>query len=123
MTLQMNEKVRTSSQDGAIGKHSSPPHITTSKLQLNYRTTVIRIIRNWAECKSYNYRIKEETTSCLEGGVEMQNRLVPHSDKNQDGYLRSEGSQPKIRPQPRVPLPVREVTLTSGCKNQWELRL
>ena len=30
----------TSGQEGGIGRHGSPPHTTTSKLQLKYRTTI-----------------------------------------------------------------------------------
>ena len=48
-----------------VGKQGSPPHITTSKLQLNYRTTIIQ-----------NNRIKEESTSRLVGGAETRNGLV-----------------------------------------------
>ena len=34
--------MRTSSQDGSIGKHGSSPCTTTVKLQLNYRTNIIQ---------------------------------------------------------------------------------
>ena len=94
------------SQDGDIGKHGLPPHTTTSKLQLNYRTTKIR-----AEWKSYNYRIKEGTTWRLVEGVETLSRPVPYPqvvDKNREEYLRSKGSQPHSRPLERmVPVPER----------------
>ena len=49
----------------------------------------------------HNYRIKEETTSSLVGGMEMWKGLAPHprvADKNWEGYLRSKGSQPHTRP-------------------------
>ena len=49
-------------QDGGIGKHGSPLHTSTSKLQLKYRTTSLRTIRNQAEWKSDNYGIKETTS-------------------------------------------------------------
>ena len=45
--------------------------------------------------------MKEEITSRLVGGEEMQNGLVPHPhepNKNQEGYLRSKWSQPHTRP-------------------------
>ena len=32
----------TSCQDGGIGKRGLPPHTTTAKLQLNYRTSIIQ---------------------------------------------------------------------------------
>ena len=59
----------------------------------------------------------------------MQNGLVPHPhvvDKNQNGYLRSKGNpeiSPHQDPQPKVPVPRREVPITSGCKNQQESKL
>ena len=34
------KKIKTSGQVGGLGKHFLPPHKTTSKLQLNYRTTI-----------------------------------------------------------------------------------
>ena len=46
--------------------------------------------------ESCNYGIKEETTLRMVGGAEMGNGLVPLpcvADKNQEGYLRSKGSQ------------------------------
>ena len=49
-------------QDGGIGKHGSPLHTSTSKLQLKYRTTSLRTISNWVEWKSDNYEIKETTS-------------------------------------------------------------
>ena len=44
--------------------------------------------------KTYDYRIKEEATSRLVGGAEMQNGLVPHPhvvDTIQEGYLGCRG--------------------------------
>ena len=38
----------------------------------------IQTALNIAEQKSYNWRYKEETTSRLVGGAEMQRKLVPH---------------------------------------------
>ena len=35
-----NKSLWASSQDGDIGRRGSPPHTTTSKLQLKYRTTI-----------------------------------------------------------------------------------
>ena len=52
---------RTSGQDGDIGKQGLPPHTTTSKLQLKYRTSLITV-RNQVEWKSNNYRTKETTS-------------------------------------------------------------
>ena len=89
--------------NGGISKHGLPPHTTTSKLQLNYRTTIIQLFRTTrygAEWKSYNYGIKEETTSRLVGGMETKNGLVPHSHvvgKNPEGYLGSKGTQSHTR--------------------------
>ena len=38
---QIRETVtETSGQDGGIGRYGLPPHTTTSKLQLNYKTTI-----------------------------------------------------------------------------------
>ena len=57
--------------------------------------------------KSYKYRIKEQTTSRLVKGVEMQNGQVSHqhvADKNQEGYRGSKGPHTR-QPQPRVPVP------------------
>ena len=63
----------------------------------------------------------------------MQNGLVPHSHvavNNQEGYLGSEVAPEELRlpapnwaPQPRVPVPEREITITSGCENQQGLWL
>lgn len=36
------KKIETAIQDGSIGEQGSPPHTTTSKLQLHYRTTVVQ---------------------------------------------------------------------------------
>ena len=58
--------------------------ITTSKIQLNHRTT---IIQNLVEQMFYNEGYKEEATSTLVESTEM-NRLVPHLrvlDKNSGG--------------------------------------
>lgn len=38
----MNNK-GSSSQDGKVGKHCSPHPMTITKLQLNYRKTILRI--------------------------------------------------------------------------------
>ena len=40
ITLFVLELARTSSQDGGISKHGSPPCKTASQLQLKYRTTI-----------------------------------------------------------------------------------
>ena len=61
MWILLKENWRISSQDGGVGKHSSLPLTTTSKLQVNYKTTSFRTIRNRAEWKFYNYEIKKET--------------------------------------------------------------
>ena len=52
----------TSGQDGGVGKHGSPPHTTTSKLQLNYKTAITQNHQKASWRKSNKYRIKEETT-------------------------------------------------------------
>ena len=53
----------------------------------------------------------------------MRNRLVPHpgvADKNQEGYLKNEESQPLTRASSSgFPVPGRAVAITSGCKIQW----
>lgn len=40
--LLKNQSGDMSDQDGSIGRHSSPPGTSTSKLQITYRTTVTR---------------------------------------------------------------------------------
>ena len=111
------------------------PPTTTSKLQLNYRTTIIRTTWNIAKWKSYNQAFKEETTLRLVGGVGTQNRLVSlprMADKNWKGYLscrgppppkEQEAQSPHQDPQARVAEPRREVPITSGYKNQQGLWL
>ena len=83
-----------SCQDGATGRHGSPICTTTSKLQLKYRTTTLRTIRNQVEWKSGNYGIKE-TTSIQTGrrGTDMK-QLVPHPcviGKNSGGVSQEQG--------------------------------
>ena len=58
----LNIIFETSGQDGSIGKHGSPPHTPTSKLQLNIEQPSLRTIRNGVELKCDNYRIKETTS-------------------------------------------------------------
>ena len=65
--------------------------------------------------------------------VKTLNGLVPHlcvEHKYGEGYVSYRGPPeekgfPFLHqfPQPRVPVPRREVSITSGCKNQQELRL
>lgn len=68
----------------------SPPSMTTSKLQRNYRTTTLE--KHLVEQKSNNY--KKEATSRLVEGAEKQNGLVPHPGvvvKNREEYLGCRG--------------------------------
>ena len=55
----------------------------------------------------------------------MQNRLVSHPcvvDKNSRGISWEQRvPAPHQDPQPRVPVPEREIPITSGCKNWWGL--
>ena len=64
--------VLTSSQDGRIGKHSSPPCTTTAKLQLNYKTA---IIQNHQKIKLYGSLTTKELKKLYSfrwvGGYEM----------------------------------------------------
>ena len=41
---------KTSGQDGGIGEHSLPPHTTTSKLQLGYKTSFTQNCQNTEVC-------------------------------------------------------------------------
>ena len=52
----------TSGKDSSIGRHDLPLRTTTSKLQLKYRTTKLKTIRNQVKWKSDEYRIKETTS-------------------------------------------------------------
>ena len=40
INIHFNKHNETSGQGSGIGKHSSPPYTTTSKLQLKYRKTI-----------------------------------------------------------------------------------
>ena len=50
---------------GSVGKHGSPLHTTTPKLQLICRTTIIQNCQKW---KSYNYGIKKKQNKNIETG-------------------------------------------------------
>ena len=72
--------------------------------------------------------LKKPRPSRLVGGVETQNRLVSYShvvDKNSEGISQEQGvPAPHQDPQPRVPVPGREVPTTSGWgkkkkKKRW----
>ena len=70
-----------SRQDGSIGKHGSPPHTTTSKLQLKYRTS----LSHHSELSEVELsgsltatELKKPHPSRLVAGVETGNGLVPH---------------------------------------------
>ena len=108
----------TSNQDGGVGKHALTPHITTAKittrLQNKYHPDSSE---NRAIWKSDNQGFKEamfiqmgrrgrdvETRgkewTCVERHGDAE-QGVPHPhvvDKNQEGHLWSEGSQPHTRP-------------------------
>ena len=62
--MRLGPVLRTSGQKGSKGRHGSPLHTTTSKLQLKYRTTITVI--NRVEWKFDNYGIKE--TESIETG-------------------------------------------------------
>ena len=55
MGLDEVQIMKTSGQDGGIGKHGSPPLTTTSKLQVNYRTTITQNWQKSVKWKSDNY--------------------------------------------------------------------
>ena len=59
------------------------------------------------------------------GGAEMQNGLIPHTrvvDKNSGGLYWEQGvPAPYQAPQPRAPVPGREVPTTFSCKTQQGL--
>ena len=94
----------------------------TNKPQNNYYS---ELSENWAVWKSDNQGIKEVTFIHMGRrgrDMEMWKRLVPHTcvvDKNWEGYLGSEGSQPHTSPlspgskcqEDRSPS-----ALSSGCK-------
>ena len=56
------KRLRTSGQDGSVGRHGLPPCTATSKSQLNYRTIILRTFKNQVEWKSDNYGIRETTS-------------------------------------------------------------
>ena len=43
--------------NGGISKHGLPPHTTTSKLQLNYRTTALASVALWIQCRIVNQMV------------------------------------------------------------------
>lgn len=55
-----------------------PPPMTPSKLQVNYRTTIMENLLKIRDQKPYNYGIQETAMLRLVGGAEPQNRQVPH---------------------------------------------
>ena len=69
--------------------------------------------------------LKKPHPSRLVGGAQTQNGLVTHPGmvgKNLGGISWEQGvPAPHQAPQPRVPVPEREVPTTSDCKNQWGL--
>ena len=101
----------TSRQDGSIGKHNLPPHTTTSKLQLKYRTTITQNCQKSVEWKSENYRIKETTSIQTVGRHADTHGLVPHpcvvgKNSGETSWERDVPA-PHKSPQPRVPGPGR----------------
>ena len=98
-------------EDAGISKHGSPPDKTTAKittkLQNNYHP---ELSENQAAWKTDNQGIKEVTfiqmgrrgkDVDIHRDMEMWNGCfsLPHVvDKNQEGYLGSEGSQPHTIP-------------------------
>ena len=96
-----NNKIflETSSQDGCIGKHSSPPYTTTAKLQLKFRTTITQNHQKLRQIEVLTTtELKKPHASRLVGGAETPNRLVLYPcvvDKNSGG----------ISQEQRVPAP------------------
>ena len=65
----------TPSQDGGAGRHGSPLHTTTSKLQLKYRTFITQNCQklSWKEV----WQLWKKPHLCrLVGGMQTWNRLV-----------------------------------------------
>ena len=62
----------TSSQDGSVDKHGSPPHTTIVKIQLNYKTT---ITQKYQKIELYGHLTTKELKKALffmqVGGMEM----------------------------------------------------
>ena len=88
--------MRTSSQDGGVGEHSSPPHTTTAKITTNLQNNYhLELSENQAVWKSNNQGIKEITFIQIDrrGGDAEKQRcgtaiLCPHVvDKNWDTSL------------------------------------
>ena len=108
--------------------HSTPP-TTTSKLQYNYRKTIIENCLKSRQKEVLSLRIYIRGTVRLVGGAEAQNVLVPHPCawvKNWEGYFSAAEIPPEEQgvpfslqaPQPRYPVLGREVPITSGCENK-----
>ena len=67
----LKQKCGTSGQDGVIGRHGSPLCITTSKLQLKYRTTTLGGVAQWIEHWPANGKVSSSIPSqgtCLNCG-------------------------------------------------------
>ena len=93
------------------------------KLQLNQRKLSFRTIRKQTEQKSYNYRLKEATTSRLAGGMGWK-WLVPYPhvvDKNRRDSLGMRSPSRTLGPLPRVLLP-EDVSITSGYKKRMGIK-
>lgn len=100
----------------------SPPPTTTLKLWLSCWTTIIENCLKVSWTEVLITKDAEESTSRLIGGMEMWNRLIPHTCmmvKNQEwrSLVRIKGSQP------RVPVAGGEVLITCSCENQQKLQL
>ena len=115
----------TSGQDGGVGKHGMPPCTTTSKLQLNSRTSITQTIKiklngsltitEWKKPHSHRLVGEEKTQRC---GMSCPPPPLWWI-KIREGYLESEGFH--ARP-PRQCSSTRKISpITSGCKNQQGL--
>ena len=92
--LFLKTSLKTSGHDGSIGRHSSPPYTTTSKLQLKYRKPSVRTSEIKLNGSLTTTELKKPHPSRLVGGAQTQNWLVlyPHVvDKNSGGIYREQG--------------------------------
>ena len=103
------KRLRTSGQDGSVGRHGLPPCTATSKSQLNYRTIILRTFKNQVEWKSDNYGNKQTTpiqTGRRDRDVKWSGPHPHVVDKNLGGVSQEQGVQaPHQAPQPGVPVP------------------
>ena len=104
-SLYLNIFRETSGQHGGVGKHGLPPCTTTSKLHVNYRTTITQNHPSEPPIKlngsPTTMELKKPHPSRLVGGVEMQmdwSQTHVWWIKIQEGWLGNEESQPHTRP-------------------------